>query len=463
MCQSYAEYIVVQMNFLSNKRVTILFAVILIVVVCLVIKNDNLFTHNTSLRCGGRQCNVILIVSDTLSAQHMSVYGYERETTPFIKSYFENNGVIFDSASSTASWTMPSFASMFRSQYPSQILMKDLASKKDPNTFVDVLRMQGVEIKGAVDTGQLIKESVANVFEPKEVLGGSGEARFISAGQWLTERNNKKPFFMMIHDWTVHDPYTPQKQYQHLFGEPDVYEGDVSHEEIERVKENKFQSNNQKEKFVRRYDQEVKEFDDLIKGFVGSLSQEVLDSSIIIITSDHGEGFDEHGFFYHGAHVYEEFVKIPMLIKFPDNAFAGKRVSAPVSLIDMGPTVLNIFGNKVPESYLGVNFFDLIGDENRYNERSIISELGTFDLSLGGEVTSFDQLDGSVLDKFIFNDRAQFAVRKKNWKLIKSLKGIELFNLESDSLEKNNLILKWESYPEEDKKIIKELLEATKN
>ena len=182
-----------------------------------------------------------------------------------------------------------------------------------------------------------------------------------------------------------------------------------------------------------------------------------------MITSDHGEGFDEHGFFYHGAHVYEEFVKIPMLVKFPNNAFAEQRVSAPVSLIDMGPTVLNIFGKKVPESYLGVNFFDLIGDENRHNERNIISELGSFDLSLGGEVKSFDQLGKKILDRYIFNDRLQLAVRKKNWKLIKSLKGVELFNLENDSFEKNNLIQEWESYPEEDKKIIKELLESIKN
>lgn len=457
------------MSFFKRKLIIvvslILIITLLIVVAIYFFKNSDRFSQLQGRRCDGRQCNVILIVSDTLSAQHMSIYGYERETTPFIKSYFENKGVIFDSASSTASWTMPSFASMFRSKFPSQISMQNLASKKDPSTFVDVLRTQGVEIKGAVDTGQLIKESVANVFDSKEVLDGSGEARFISASQWLTERDIKaeNPFFMMIHDWTVHDPYTPQKQYQNLFGEPTVYEGDVSHEEIEQVKENKFQSNGQREKFVRRYDQEVKEFDDLIEGFVGSLSQEVLDSSIIIITSDHGEGFDEHGFFYHGAHVYEEFVKIPMLVKFPNNTYAGQRVSAPMSLIDMGPTVLNIFGKKVPESYLGVNFFDLIHDENRYNDRNIISELGSFDLSLGGEVTSFDQLDRSVLDKFIFNDRAQLAVRKKNWKLIKSLKGVELFNLESDSFEKNNLIQKWESYPEEDKKIIKELLEAIKN
>ncbi len=456
------------MSFLKQKLKIvslILIFIILIVAGAYFIKNDGRLFQAQGIRCEGRQCNVILIVSDTLSAQHMSVYGYQRETTPFIKSYFEKNGVIFDSASSTASWTMPSFASMFRSKYPSQILLKDLASKKDPNTFVDVLRSQGVEIKGAVDTGQLIKESVANVFDSKEVLGGSGEARFISAGQWLAERDikNKKPFFMMIHDWTVHDPYTPQKKYQNLFDEPAVYEGDVSHEEIEEVKGNKFQSDAQKEKFVRRYDQEVKEFDDLIKGFVESLSQEILDSSIIMITSDHGEGFDEHGFFYHGAHVYEEFVKIPMLVKFPNNAFAEQRVSTPVSLIDMGPTVLNIFGKKVPESYLGVNFFDLIGDKNRHNERNIISELGSFDLSLGGEVKSFDQLDKKILDRYIFNDRLQLAVRKKNWKLIKSLKGVELFNLENDSFEKNNLIQEWESYPEEDKKIIKELLESIKN
>ncbi len=167
------------MSFLKQKLKIvslILIFIILIVAGAYFIKNDGRLFQAQGIRCEGRQCNVILIVSDTLSAQHMSVYGYQRETTPFIKSYFEKNGVIFDSASSTASWTMPSFASMFRSKYPSQILLKDLASKKDPNTFVDVLRSQGVEIKGAVDTGQLIKESVANVFDSKEVLGGSGEA-----------------------------------------------------------------------------------------------------------------------------------------------------------------------------------------------------------------------------------------------------------------------------------------------
>ncbi len=458
-------YIVDQMNFLSKKIIIILFVVVSIIVIVSIGVNGFYSKKNTGLKCGDSQCNVILIVSDTLSAQHMSVYGYERDTTPFIKQYFEANGVIFDSASSTASWTMPSFASMFRSKYPSQILLRDLALKNDSSTFVDVLRRQDVEIKAAVDTGQLIKESVANVFDPAEVLGGSEEARFISAGQWIAERdvNNKNPFFMMIHDWTVHDPYTPQKQYQNLFGEPAIYEGDVSHEDIEEVKENKFESINQKEKFIRRYDQEVKQFDDIIQRFVESLSQEVLDSSIIIITSDHGEGFDEHGFFYHGAHVYEEFVKIPMLVRFPGNEYAGKRISAPVSLLDMGPTVLSIFGKAIPGSYLGVNFFDLISDENKYNERSVVSELGTFDLSLGGEIKSFDQLDKKVLDKYIFNDRSQLAVRKENWKLIKSLIGLELFELESDAFEKNNLIDKWESYPEEDKKIIKELVEMTKN
>jgi len=95
----------------------ILIFIILIVVAIYFFKVGDRFLQTQGMKCDGRQCNVILIVSDTLSAQHMSVYGYERETTPFIKSYFESNGVIFDSASSTASWTMPSFASRFSASW----------------------------------------------------------------------------------------------------------------------------------------------------------------------------------------------------------------------------------------------------------------------------------------------------------------------------------------------------------
>lgn len=463
-CRKRAEFIADQMNFLNKKTLTVLIVVALTAVAVLVIKSGYWFEQSTGLRCGGSQCNVIMIISDTLSAQHMSVYGYERDTTPFMKDYFEKEGIIFDSASSTASWTMPSFASMFRSRYPSEIKMSELAKKQDSSTFVDVLRKNGVNVVGLVESGQLIKESIENVFDESEVLGGEGEGKFISAGQWLKEnqkKGSKKPFFMMLHDWTVHDPYIPPEKYQKMFGEPETYQGPVTHDDIEKVKKDGFQSEAQRQKFVRRYDQGVRHLDDLVKNFIESMDKETLDSSIIIVTGDHGEGFNEHGYFYHGAHIYDEFVRVPMLVRYPGNSLSGSRVNNSVSLLDMAPTVLNIFGIEKPQGYLGHDFLPLVQGKN-LPEWITKSELGGFELSLGENTKSFERLSSDILESTVFSETGQFSLRKENWKLIKSLKGLELFNLNVDSLEKNNLINSWQDENSVDKNTIQELLEKAK-
>lgn len=459
------------MSFLSKyKKLILVLCLVAVVLLVVVIRSMGFFWMSKPqgvVDCNGKLCNVIMVISDALSAQHMSVYGYERDTTPFIKDYFENNGVIFGSASSTASWTLPSFASIFRSRYPSEITFKELAQAQDPDTFVDVLRNDGVDVVGLVDEGQLIKESIANVFKSEEKLAGEQETKFLSANYWLDERMTKKtnrPFFMLLHDWTVHDPYDPPEKYRQMYGEPEKYLGSVEHEEIEQVKKNGFDSEVQRQKFIRRYDQGVRYFDDLFKGFVNSLSQEVLDSSIIILTSDHGEGFNEHGFFYHGAHVYEEFVHVPLLVKFPKNMYAQKKVPQPVSLIDIAPTILDMFGYKPLKNYQGISLLSVLEKGDLLNNRGIIiSELGSFVLSLGNDTKSFKQISQEQLGGYIFEDRERLAVRKGGWKVIK--KGpsdIELYDLYQDKLEKNNLINSWREYDETKKSLIGELVDFIK-
>lgn len=457
------EFIADRMIFWSKFRIIVVLQILAILIMAglWAVRGFFVGSGTENLKCNGKTCNVILIVSDALSAQHMSVYGYERDTTPYIKEYFENNGVIFDSASSPASWTLPSFASMFRSRYPSQIKFEELAKKKDPSTFVDVLRKNGVEVAALVDKDQLIKESIRNVFDEREVLpGGSGEARFLSADQWLTERvksDKDNPFFMMIHDWTVHDPYTPPETYQKMFGEPEAYQGPVTRDHIEVVKQNGFESEEQKQKFIRRYDQGVRHFDDLVKNFIENLEQKVLDSSIIIITSDHGEGFDEHGYFYHGAHIYDEFVHIPMLWKLPDGTVSSpERIKTPVSLMDISTTALSIFGLGKPEGYLGNNLLSLL-DGKDLAEWITKSELGRFELSLG-EVRSFDQFNESTLKSTVFADSSQFALKSKNWKLIKTLSSIEIFDISRDPKEKQNMVNSWQDLGDSDREVIQRLL-----
>lgn len=467
MCLQCAECIADQMNFLSNKKLNKTLGIICLI---LVVVSGTLISKYVGIKgsgqanaisCNGKKCNVILIVSDTLSAQHMSAYGYERDTTPFIKDYFEKNGVVFDNATSTASWTLPSFASMFRSRYPSEILLSELADKNDPTTFMSYLRSNGVDVAGAVESGMLIKESIFNAFKENEVVSGNGEAKFLSAGEWVRQRSlsgSKKPYFMLIHDWTVHDPYDPPEQYRSLFGEPKSYEGPVTHGDIEEVKKNGFTTSGQKQKFVRRYDQGVRHFDDLIKNFISGLDQETLDETVVIITGDHGEGFDEHGYFYHGAHIYQEFVHVPFLVRMP-GAAEVRKITEPISLLDVGPTMLAFFGIEVPKTFKGNDLTSTILGKTK-PDWTVKSELGGFELSLGGETSAFKKLSSEVLSHGVFSSSDMYAKILKNIKIIQAQNGMEIYNLHDDPFEKNDLSKSWKSMSESDRETISRLLEA---
>ena len=456
MCQSYAEYIVVQMNFLSNKTVTILFAVILIVVVCLVIKNDNLFTHNTSLRCGGRQCNVVLIVSDTLSAQHMSVYGYKHKTTPFMDDFFGNKGIVYENAYSNATWTLPSFASMFRSKYPSQIKLAEIVQKPSQNTFVEILREEGVKIVGKVgEDGGDISQSIANVFGNEELLEttGEGEVNYRVFSEWINGQKNKdKPFFAFFHELNVHDPYDAPKRYSEMF-EGKKTDEPVGNEEIKQLMDDqKFDNAEQKRRFVAKYDQEVKYQDDMLRDFVDSIDDEVMKKTIFIFTSDHGESFFEHGFISHNSNVYNETVKIPLLIHVPENE-QRKRDLRNVSLLDVAPTILSMFGVRTPEAYEGLNLE--IDNKNISSgfRRLVVSEHGNsiwrskfVESSDHSLQTYFGSLEENLLttvarETFVLGDN----------KFIRQNRDLEMFNIKVDPEEKRDLL---QSFSKNDRKNI---------
>ena len=295
MCQSYVEYIVVQMNFLSKKTITILFAVISVAAFCVVVKKDSRFTQNTGLKCGDSQCNVVLIVSDTLSAQHMSLYGYKHKTTPFMDDFFGNKGIVFENAYSNATWTLPSFASMFRSKYPSQIKLAEIAQKPGDTTFVEILREKGINIVGKVGhIGGDISQSVENVFEDEEFLEtiGDGEVNYRVFSEWINAQKNKdKPFFAFFHELNVHDPYEAPERYSEMFDGKKTDEPVGIDEILQVMKNENFGSAEQKRRFVAKYDQEVRYQDDMLRDFVNSIDDETMKKTIFIFTADHGEGF----------------------------------------------------------------------------------------------------------------------------------------------------------------------------
>jgi len=433
------------MNFLSKKTITILSTIVLTVVVFIVVKNYGQVEQEARLECDGGKCNVILIVSDTLSAQHMSIYGYKHKTTPFMDDFFRNKGIVYENAYSNATWTLPSFASMFRSKYPSQIKLSEIAQKPGDTTLVELLRKKDVNIVGKVgDIGGDISQSVANVFGSEEFLKttGDGEVNYRVFSEWINgQKNKEKPFFAFFHELNVHDPYEAPERYSEMFDGKKTDEP-VGVEEIIRVMKNqKFDSVEQKRRFVAKYDQEVKYQDDMLKDFVNSIDDETMKKTIFIFTADHGEGFFEHGALSHNSGVYNEIVKVPLLIHLPQNV-SGQKRTVPVSLIDIAPTILSIFGVKIPNDYEGIN----LEIDNRNTEsglgRIVVSEHGNsmwrdaFDKESDRLIENYsNSLEESLLTLVT---RESFVLGNK--KFVRQNRDLEMFNIKVDPEEKRNLL-----------------------
>src|SRR5581483_5460383 len=183
---------------------------------------------SNNISCGGSVCNVVLIVNDTLSSRHLGLYGYSRATSPFIDQYF-GQGVVFKAASANVPWTLPSFASFFTSNFPHQINFENYSDKLSDKflTFPEVLRSGGVETAGVFVTG--INNGIFSRFDVGNRLGYEDPFTFAAAEDWLLRRQfSQKPFFLMIHNRIVHDPYDPPTEYRSLFGAPAPYPGSVT-------------------------------------------------------------------------------------------------------------------------------------------------------------------------------------------------------------------------------------------
>lgn len=385
-----------------------------------------------SLSCGGSVCNVVLIVNDTLSARHLGLYSYPKATSPFIDQYF-TRGVVFKSASSNAPWTLPSFASFFTSSLPQQIHFENYSDKLAENflTFPEVLRKGGVETAGFYvgDT----TSGIFSRFDSRNRQSSQDPFTIAAAEDWIIRhQSDQKPFFVMLHNRIVHDPYDPPSPYRSLFGAPANYLGAVTDAQIVQANEKGLTAEEQ-QRFIRQYDQELRYLDDLTKGFFASLPEEILKKTIFIFTSDHGEGFGEHGRYTHANSLYGELLDVPLLISGP--GLTSRVESQPVSLLDLGPTIIDIFGLAHPASFTGQSLLPLLKGGS-ISEETIRSELAYKVWPDVGLKTVIPTVRTAAL-----KERGYISLRRGDWKLIQNPDlTLELYNLKSDPKESINLM-----------------------
>lgn len=320
--------------------------------------------ERAAFSCEG--CNVIVIGVDTLRADHVGAMGYERDTTPALDA-LATKGYLFTNAISASSWTVPAFMAAFTGQYPSvtgvvnkfTVFTKDeqkLTNLKElsPNTetLAQVMQKNGYATGGftgdAGVSGKFGYRQGYDAYTDETTFGGleNSEAHALA---WLDQIGGKK-FFMFFHGYDLHGQFNIPAGYQSRY-QPEGYAGPYqgTAKEEEKLREDQLSAplaytDADAAFWTAWYDGKLHDADARLQGFLDELSSRgLLDKTVIVLMSDHGEEFFDHGGFDHGLSLYDELVHVPFLIVVP-GAEGGKTIPAQVSTMDLAPTIFDIVG-----------------------------------------------------------------------------------------------------------------------
>jgi arylsulfatase A-like enzyme len=326
--------------------------------------------------------NVVLYVIDTLRADHLGCYGYPEPTSPAIDR-FAAGAIRFENPVAQSSWTKPSVASILSGMYP-QVhganSMSDVLSKTVP-TLAELLQGAGYATAGFVTNSVLSSEfGFDQGFAHFEYLREKEDREFHvlshevnrAVFSWLLERPEDKPFFLFVHTMDPHAPYTPREPYRSRFA-GEVPDPDVGL--LANVNGLTWQDRRPDEQtsddLQALYDGEIA-FND---ASFGALLQEleslgVLEGSLVVLVSDHGEEFGDHHRWQHGFTLYQEMLRVPLIMRFPGGLGAGRAIEDGVRQVDILPTVLEFAGLEPSPGVQGMSLLPLVVS-GRKPERSM--------------------------------------------------------------------------------------------
>jgi arylsulfatase A-like enzyme len=384
--------------------------------------------------------NVLLITLDTLRADHLGCYGYEKNTSPALDA-LASNSIVFDRAIAQSAVTPVSHASIMTGLNPYNHNLRSLhggINYRLPDnrlTLAEIMGANGYETGGFVSAFPVTEHyglhqgfaTWGEAFQKdgKKVLSKTGvvntgtaqracDATTEKAVAWLRQ-HARKPFFAWIHYFDVHDP---------IILPPDEY--------LRRFYP---ESRNKPDVLRAVYDAEIAFMDDQIDLLLGELDAlDIRENTVLAILSDHGEGLGDHDWWGHSI-LYQEQIRLVFILSIPGRN-SGARLSSPVRSIDLVPTLIELLGLRVPEDidFDGRSLLETI-DETPGSPRIAYSE------SINDLTAYYDSQ---------LQDNSLYAISEDRWKLIlyreKSKdKELELFDLQADPHELNNLS---EKYPE---------------
>jgi arylsulfatase A-like enzyme len=305
--------------------------------------------------------NILLVSIDSLRADHVHAYGYGPETSPAIDR-LAREGVLFRTAVSPTSWTLPAHLSLFTGLTPQQhgVVADDQRLRDDAPLLSEVLWRKGYTTVGFVSAPYLDSAygfdrgfehyddyTIAKRSFADSQRGPTSPALLRLFEDWFAAwkaGGRQRPFFAFVHMWDVHYDYTPPRPFDTWF-DPD-YTGAVTGEDFETNPAiHPGMAARDLAHVVALYDGEIR-YTDLHLGLILDRLRAagVLDDTIVVVTADHGDEFFEHGRKGHKQALYDESVRVPLVMRFPARIPAGRIVDAQVRLIDVATTIIALAG-----------------------------------------------------------------------------------------------------------------------
>jgi len=312
--------------------------------------------------------NVLVILVDTLRLDHLSAYGYERQTSPNLDA-FARDAVRFNHLTPSSSWTKPSVASLLTGTYPNTHGGQDRPDvlRDGLPSFARALKTSGRATHGFMtNINCLPLWGFGNDFDryvdvdSKNWLVSSDDARVVDRAIATAAAYAGQPWFLYVHTMGPHDPYVPPGKYRTQF-------------QREEYSTDPVQAENERE--IDLYDGEIAYTDEQLGRLFAALKATgAYDKTLIVVLSDHGEEFREHGQTRHAKTLYEEMLRIPLLIKLPNSAHAGEVRDQLVEMVDVAPTVLDLLGIPPPHGFEGRSFRAVI-EENAPGREQVYASL----------------------------------------------------------------------------------------
>ena len=425
-----------------KRKAILVFVLLIFTIGLLFFSKKGLDLEEKPIEC--IDCNIVLVSFDTLRASNVGIYGYGRNTTPTIDG-FARRGFTFTDAVSVTTWTLPSHMSWFTGVYPSQhkVLNKFTIFEDEreeitnlnevsPNlrTLAEVFKESGYKTGGFTGGAGVHRQfgfdKGFDIYTDDKDFGGFSDS-IPKALEWIKENKDEK-LFVFLHGYDIHGQYVPEGGYDYRFVDFE-YGGNLtgSKEEQKELREEGiargqiFLTKNDVRFLTALYDEKIQRADNLFAQFIQKYQDlGLMNKTIFILTSDHGEELYEHGRIDHGHSLYEEQIKIPLVITVPGNTKSAE-IEQQIRSIDLMPTIFDLVGiradDSVVEQMAGVSLVPLIEGKKI-------------------QLDAFPETDYRY---------ATFlrAIRTANrWKLILNLEinSEEAYNLNNDPEERKNII-----------------------